>query len=156
MANEFILTYGYAGKTITAKVLRGSPLTQVGDTVTLSEDVAYIYAGDVAGTTLQDGDLIVYYDTEAPIGSEVYHPEVKVSNPDDCKADVSDLTIIKDLLEADLFIDTTQTPWEIVYIEKGTGIVGVGTELMRKQLKEIDGSGITALTKVVGQHVHTT
>lgn len=93
MANELILTYGYAGKTITAKVFRGNPLTQAGDTVTLSEDIAYIYVGDVSGTALQDGDLIVYYDTEIPIGSEIYHPEVKVSNPDDCKADVSLLAL---------------------------------------------------------------
>ena len=69
--------------------------------------------------------------------------------------DVSALADLLKFLEADIFIDSTTTPWEVVYIEKGTGIVGAGTELLRKKMKEIDGSNITESTKVVGQHVHT-
>jgi len=67
----------------------------------------------------------------------------------------ADLDTIKKLLEADIYIVSTTTPWNLVYMEKGTGAPGVGTELLRKALKEIDGTNITAATKIVGQHIHT-
>ena len=58
---------------------------------------------------------------------------------------------IEKIAEADTFIDTTQTPWELVFIERGTGVIGVGTELFRKTIKDTAGGNITATTAVPGQ-----
>jgi hypothetical protein len=58
-----------------------------------------------------------------------------------------------DFLEADRHIDTTQTPWDLVLIKKGTGALGVGTELLRQELKDTGGANITDTNAVVGQSV---
>lgn len=55
------------------------------------------------------------------------------------------------LAEADILVDTSQDPWEMVWIQKGTGGIGVGTELMRKVLRNTGGTGITSTATVVGQ-----
>ncbi|MBK8916464.1 MAG: hypothetical protein IPM64_18005 [Phycisphaerales bacterium] len=62
----------------------------------------------------------------------------------------------KKLVEADVVVDTGQTPWELVWIERGTGALGVGTELMRKAVKTTAGANITDTATVVGQLVHAT
>jgi hypothetical protein len=58
---------------------------------------------------------------------------------------------IKKLLEADIAIDTTTTPWAIVFLEKDTGAIGVGTELLRQSLKDTVGANIANTTTVIGQ-----
>lgn len=57
---------------------------------------------------------------------------------------------ISKLAECDVKIDKTGTPWLIVKLEKGTD-----TEILRKQLKDPDGTNIAASGVVVGQHIHT-
>jgi len=61
------------------------------------------------------------------------------------------LEAIKNLLEADIAIDTTTTPWAIVFLKKDTGAIGVGTELLRQALKDTAGANITNTTTVIGQ-----
>lgn len=61
------------------------------------------------------------------------------------------LTILSKLLHADLAIDTTVTPWALVYLENGTGGIGVGVELLRQPLKQVTGANITATDQIVGQ-----
>lgn len=53
---------------------------------------------------------------------------------------------IKNLLEADIEVDTAQTPWEVVWQVKGTS-----TELMRKRVRDVNGVDITDATTVVGK-----
>jgi hypothetical protein len=106
------------------KYIKTSVAAEVGDTV------QYFHGGDLIGA----GKVQLLSETLSTIGVQL----------DGITSDI----------EADLFIDSTTTPWELVYIEKGTGVIGVGTELLRKSMKEIDGSNITESTKVVGQHVH--
>lgn len=52
------------------------------------------------------------------------------------------------LLTADKYIDTSTTPWEEVWIVPGTGGIGVGTELLRRQLFGITGEDITSVSFV--------
>lgn len=65
----------------------------------------------------------------------------------------TEIASILNLLEADLYIDTATTPWDLVYIERGTGGLGVGTELLRKALKSTAGANIGDTTTVIGQAV---
>lgn len=48
------------------------------------------------------------------------------------------------LIASDQYIDKTKTPWEIVYVERGTD-----TELGRQQLFDIDGHAITRISSFV-------
>jgi len=54
-------------------------------------------------------------------------------------------------VEADIIIVTSTTPWEVHYRTKGTETVR-----FKKQLKDITGADITAVTSIIGQHIHTT
>ena len=67
------------------------------------------------------------------------------------------LTAIGDLrmklLEADQVVDTGTDPWQLVWIEKGTGGLGVGVELMRKDIRDTAGTGITSTMVVPGRVV---
>jgi hypothetical protein len=58
------------------------------------------------------------------------------------------LDFIKNVLEGDYKIDITTTPWDLVVYKKGTS-----TELIRKELKDIAGVNITAITTVIGQQL---
>jgi hypothetical protein len=54
------------------------------------------------------------------------------------------------LLDADLYVDTTVTPWAIVYMVRNSGGIGVGTELHRKKLTDTAGANLVANTTIVG------
>ena len=64
-----------------------------------------------------------------------------------------DLDSLVDMLFADKYVDTSVTPWDMVYMLKGTGGIGVGTELLRQNLKDVSGVDLTATTTVIGQAV---
>ena len=49
--------------------------------------------------------------------------------------------------EGDEYIDTTQTPWQLVRNKKGTP----GTEYLRKNLFDISGGNVTSITTVIGK-----
>jgi len=51
---------------------------------------------------------------------------------------------IREVLEADVSIDTEQTPWQLVAKVKGTD-----TERLRKDLTQADGANVTAATHLV-------
>jgi hypothetical protein len=55
------------------------------------------------------------------------------------------------LLEADQYVDTSVVPWAIVWMARGTGGIGVGTELLRKELADVAGVDLTDVDTVVGQ-----
>lgn len=59
--------------------------------------------------------------------------------------------VLRKLLRADHYIDTSVTPWALVYMQEGTGGIGVGTELFRKRLFNTSGSNLTSTDTVVGQ-----
>lgn len=61
------------------------------------------------------------------------------------------LALLAKLAQADLVIDTDVSPWALVWIEKDTGALGVGTELLRQTLRDVNGDPITATTTVIGQ-----
>lgn len=86
---------------------------------------------------------------------------VAVTSIDEFKADVSSLataanqTILRDLLEADRYIDISTTPWNLVLIEKGSGSLTTGTELLRQELKDTTNANITDTTLVIGSSTST-
>ena len=53
---------------------------------------------------------------------------------------------IRNILEGDTEIDKTATPWQIVVKNKTTG-----AELIRKNLKDVNGANVTGTTTVIGQ-----
>ena len=57
------------------------------------------------------------------------------------------------LLEADKRIDVGTSPWQLVHIERGTGTIGVGTELLRQDLADVSGAGVEDTETVIGQVV---
>lgn len=56
------------------------------------------------------------------------------------------LMLIKNIMEGDVEIDTTQTPWQLIVKNKTTQ-----DELLRKDLKDVNGAAITSVTKVIGR-----
>ena len=63
-----------------------------------------------------------------------------------------DIAAIMALTQADKYI-VTGTPNQLVYMAKGTGAPGAGTELLRQDLFEIDGSDVTSTDQVIGMAV---
>jgi hypothetical protein len=57
---------------------------------------------------------------------------------------------IMDLLQADQWVDRSTTPWNLVYIKKGTGALGVGVELLRQVIKDTAGSNLVTDAQVPG------
>ena len=66
--------------------------------------------------------------------------------PDTITTAQTAITFIENVLEGDVTIDTTTTPWQMVVKTKGTA-----TELIRKNLKDKDGANITSTTTVIAQ-----
>lgn len=56
---------------------------------------------------------------------------------------------IAKMLKPDWYVDTTQTPWEIVYHQPGV----TGNEYKRAQMKTVTGGNITSTGIPVGQHI---
>ena len=63
------------------------------------------------------------------------------------------LATLKKLLEASKVIDTGSSPWALVYLERGTGGLGVGTELLRQELTDVNGDPITSIATFVANSV---
>lgn len=58
---------------------------------------------------------------------------------------------IAKMLKPDWYVDTSQTPWEIVYHQPGV----TGNEYKRAQMKTVTGGNITSAGVPVGQHINT-
>lgn len=65
----------------------------------------------------------------------------------------SAISDIRNILEADSYIDTSPATWQRVLIQSGTGDLDSGTEILRQDLRDVAGDGITATTTVIGQVV---
>src|SRR5690606_18925017 len=59
-------------------------------------------------------------------------------------ATATNVDLLKDLLEADIVVDTSVTPWARVLIKKDTGGLGVGIELLRQPMYDTTGAGVTS------------
>jgi hypothetical protein len=129
------------------------------DGIAYTRDVLLGYNGSsVANVDLFD----VTIKTQAPTGSQrsvdnrgagvarligCDYDQTTVSNTGGGEViDISIAVVIQKLIEADRTIDTTTTPWQLVYKEKGTI-----TELLRQDIKDTAGADVTATTQVIGQ-----
>lgn len=54
-----------------------------------------------------------------------------------------------DIMKPDWYVDTTTTPWEIVYHVPGD----ITKEIKRAQLKTVNGNNITSTGIAIGQHI---
>ena len=122
---------------------------QAGDEMTLTE------AYDAAKTAAQAGDEMALtdgYDTAiAALAKEAdatANKEAVIAAIPSVAglASQASADAIQNILEGDTEIDKTATPWQIVVKNKTTG-----AELMRKNLKDVDGSDVTSTTTVIGQ-----
>jgi len=58
------------------------------------------------------------------------------------------LILIRDIIEGDATIDTSTTPWQLVVKKKSTA-----TEVLKKNLKDISGNNIGAITTIIAQQL---
>ena len=68
-------------------------------------------------------------------------------------AAAADALLARKLIEADKYVVKTGSPWQVVYMLKGSGAPGAGTELLRQDLFDVDGGDVAAVTTVIGQTV---
>lgn len=66
---------------------------------------------------------------------------------------VNNVTTIKDIVEADRYIDTSTTPWRLVLIKQGSGTLATGTRLLEQTLKTEAGANVTNISTFIGQIV---
>jgi len=66
------------------------------------------------------------------------------------EAQQTQLETIYKVAQADMKIDTTSSPWQLVLLESGTD-----TEIMRKDLKDKDGNNIASINSLIGQYIAT-
>ena len=137
--------------TLTAGEMNGSHVRLAGksstaDTVVIPVDI--VTEGGVLGTLAQPGDEMDLVD--APNATAVTAIQSGLAL-DATVATAANLAILQAYVDADVTVDTTQTPWELVWKIKGTA-----NELMRKALTTADGTNVTAETQLVGNQVHTT
>jgi len=62
------------------------------------------------------------------------------------------LQYIRNIMEADTYIDKETTPWQLVYIDKD--YPNPSADLMRFNLLDINGNNITSATTVIGQIIN--
>lgn len=63
-------------------------------------------------------------------------------------AQASELAAARKILEADMVVDTSGSPWQLKFYEAGTANL-----LLTKDLQEHDGTAVTSTTQVVGKHL---
>jgi len=63
-------------------------------------------------------------------------------------ASESEAGLLEKILRADVVVDHTTVPWQLVFRESGTV-----TEIFRKDLYQVSGSDVTAETDIIGQRI---
>lgn len=122
VATTALITAGSIGKRI-VDYLTGDSFTRLGTPAGAS------VSADIAAIKTDTGVIATDTTTDIPATVEV----------------------LRKLLRADHYVDTSVTPWALVYMEEGTGGIGVGTELFRKRLFNTSGVNLTSTDTVVGQ-----
>lgn len=61
----------------------------------------------------------------------------------------------RDILEADMYVDTTATPWDMVAIKKGSGTLTTGTVLLRQKLRTTAAGNVTSTETIVGRRTES-
>jgi hypothetical protein len=65
--------------------------------------------------------------------------------------EIIEVSLAFGLMEADQYTDTGVNPWAVVYMVRGSGGIGVGTELLRRRLYSVAGAPLTSADTIVGQ-----
>lgn len=141
---------GNVGGDVAGKVLGGGSGVITGDGVRASSVTGSV-GGNVTGN--------VGGNVTGSVGSVI--ADVNVSGSD-IRTDLglasanldTQLGNIRKIQLADYYIDTTTTPWELVFVEQGGGTTGTDiVELFRKKLYDVNGAAITNTTTVIGQAI---
>ena len=121
------------------------PFVEVGDKSGFYEATFPILAAGVYPVTAYQGDKGDPNDDKV-IGGGVMHwdgsAEIDVSTV------TTIITWVQNVLEGDLTIDISTTPWQAVVKTKGTD-----TELIRKDLKDKDGNDIVNVNALIGKYL---
>ncbi len=166
MANEGVIKVQFpiAGLgTVTAKILKPDDTVRDAQTAVALDDTGHpnIYTNPGA-ITIVEGDSKVAYVGAVNVGGETHRQALVDLNSYDPPTDTEMLAahattdalvnLIKDIAEADTVIDISNSAqWVLIFNKKGTS-----TEIMRKNMKDINGAAVTATTAVVGANEHTT
>lgn len=95
--------------------------------------------------TLRDDDVFLAASQEFMVIPANVYDSLVATDKELAQQETSDF--IKNVLEGDTEIDTTADPWQIVVKNKTTQ-----AELIRKDLKDVNGTGITSIKKIIGQY----
>lgn len=122
---------------VAGKVLGGGSgtLTGTGARVVDSAGNAVASASELAKVPKSDGSVAFNATAVAGIQSGL--------------AESTDTEFLRKLLQADMYVDKTTTPWELVWVDYPTTGTG-GAELMRKRLLDVDGGNVTSVETVIG------
>lgn len=76
----------------------------------------------------------------------------------DCVLDTATLLLaqivaVKNILEGDVYIDTTVNPWMYVIILQGSGDLSTGTRLLEQEMFQVDDTPVNASTKIPAQYI---
>ena len=160
MANEGVIkvVYPVAGLgTLTAKILKPDDTVRDAQSAVALDDTGHVNGYTNNGAiTIVEGDSIVPYVGGVNFGNgETYRPtlvDLNSYDPPTRTEATSDKVELKDIAEADTVIDTSDSAqWVLIFNKKGTS-----TEIMRKNLKDINGAAVNATTAVLGAREHTT
>ena len=106
----------------------------------------YYVEVDLVSPTYTDFTGYIIWDS-ADTKKEYAIEELMVTDTD-VSVIASNVVTIKNILEGDVKVDTTTTPWDVVVYTKGTS-----TELIRKKLKDVNGADVTNIGTFLGQQV---
>jgi hypothetical protein len=144
MSNEIAVIYtetGVGDMTVDVRQPDGS----VRESGVVMDDTGHLglYLGDSA--TIAAGDILIVKIGGVIVpacSGGVYQPEAVIVPASQAGVDI---TFIKNVIEGDAIVDTSTNPWQIVIKIKGTG-----TELIRKDLKNVEGGNLTNANTIVG------
>jgi hypothetical protein len=171
LLNELIENNGGVSR-YTAAALAQAPSGSGGDATAANQTTIINHLTDVKGATWSSTDTLenIYDDTnelqtdwvnggrlDTILDDRASQSSVDTidSNVDAILVDTdttlpATLAVIQKLLQASKYIDTSNSSqWQLVYIERDTGDLSTGTELLRQDLKESDGTAITTTSQYI-------
>jgi hypothetical protein len=135
---------------------RGTNSALLAASVTISDGAIESDMTHIHGTALTEtagllaGGFKKFFNVAAPTGTLLSLPDAVPDDPGGLLITIDgslDMDRIIELLEGDEELDYAQTPARRIIFLKGTG-----TEILKKQLKQIDGiTNITAVTQTIGK-----
>jgi len=127
--------------------LPADPTSETNATSNKNDIVTEVDANETKIDTIDTNVDAVLADTDEIQGKL---PTNNIMGSSDTADHDTDIDWLKNVMEADVELDTTGTPWEIVFKTKDTS-----NELIRKKLYEYDDTAISTTAQVVGKQLES-